>query len=119
MVGEGSTNSVSGSITHLQIRIEVHQLSRSFEAWKAFFSVTVNWTSFLTSLYKGAKTLAMFGRNRPGGSKIGLVRLTDTCVRKFVNACISVWGYAPPGKFFEIGCFEKASEAFLGPKNIT
>ena len=30
-----------------------------------------------------------------------------------------VWGYASPGKFFEIGCSEKASEAFFGPKNIT
>ena len=44
-----------------------------------------------------------------------------TLVPKFVNACVStqnqatgVWGHVPPGKFFEIGCSEMASEAFFG-----
>ena len=54
---------------------------------------------------------------RPGGSKIGLVRLTDNCVREFAKVCISmqnqargVQGYASPGKFFEIGCSKQYSQ---------
>ena len=27
-----------------------------------------------------------------------------------------VWGHAPPGKFFDIECYETAPEAILGPK---
>ena len=47
-----------------------------------------------------------------------------TLVPEFANACVStyvelargIWGHAPPGKLFEIGCSEIGSEAFLGLK---
>ena len=47
--------------------------------------------------------------NRPGGSKIALVRLIGTCIQ--VCAYVSMYAEAPPGKFFEFECFEMASEA--------
>ena len=65
--------------------------------WECTLGPAVDWSGLLTLVYANSQMRALAHRIRLGGG----------------------WGYAPPGKFFEIECSEMASEAFFGPKNIT